>query len=207
MLSDSIAFYLLKNEYIEENELPIYKYGLSGFLNSLFQTLIIMLLGILTDSVMETIVFLLVLSSVRRFLGGYHAKTKARCMIMDISMWWGTTYTCEIYSKYNMCAITFIICIFSLYVTCRYAPVENIHKLLSEYQRKHNGRKGRTLVCIFLAIAVIVMKSSIEIAGTILTTLILVDIFVLVDRRENVKRKNMQIFEENRRGNSKKNSK
>ena len=91
----------------------------------------------------------------------------------------------------NNIVVVMLVFIFSLYVTCRYAPVENIHKPLSKYQKECNGKKGRTLVCVFLTIAIVMMKASSEISATILGTLFMVVVYILAGRRENAKRKNV----------------
>lgn len=191
MFSNNIAFYLLKNHSIKEDEFLIYKYGLSVLVTGVFQTLIIILLGIVTDSIVYTIIFLLVLSSERRFLGGYHANTKIECMVINIIMWCVATNAWRINLRFNDYYVAQIILIFSLYVTFRFAPVEDIHKPLNRYQIKHNRKKGLTILCVFFIVAMFFIKSSSRMSSTILITLVLVDVFILVGRRKNVKEKNL----------------
>jgi len=189
MISDNIAFYLLKNGYIQENELPIYKYGLSGFCNSMFQLGVIMLLGILAGTVPETIAFIIVFVSTRRFLGGYHANTKIKCLMWDILIWAIATNTYVVSVTSNVIGFGVIIFTFSLIVTCRYAPIENAHKRLTTAQKKYNNKKGVVMICVFSMGAVLICNVSIKVTYTIFMTLVIVTVFVLAGRRANAKGK------------------
>lgn len=187
MISDNIAFYLLKNGYIQENELPIYKYGLSAFCNSVFQLGIIMVLGILTGTVLETIAFLIVFVFTRRFLGGYHANTKGKCLMLDVLVWAFATNTFFISIYSNVVCLGMIVFVFSLSVTCRYAPIENVHKQITLIQKKKNKKKGLVMICVFSMGAIVMCNVSIKMAYTIFMTLLCVTIFMLTGRRANVK--------------------
>lgn len=187
MISDNIAFYLLENGYIQESELPIYKYGLSGFCNSVFQLGVIMLLGILTGTIPETIVFIIVFVSTRRFLGGYHANTKIKCLMWDILIWAITTNTYVASATSNVICFGIIVFVFSLIVTCRYAPIENVHKQLTIAQKKYNKKKGMVMICAFSVGAMVMCGVSIKVTYTIFMTLLSVAILILAGRRANVK--------------------
>ncbi len=191
MLSDSIALYLLKNEYIKDDELPIYKYGLSSFINGLFQILTIIILAIIFHRLAETVIFLTVFVFVRRFLGGYHANTRKKCFLLSVFTWTICVEFNVLFMYINNLLIAMLIVVVSLYVTCRYAPIENINKPLSKYQKDINGKKGRTLVFVLLIVAIVVMKTSSKISATILGTLFMIDIYILAGRGKNVKRKIM----------------
>lgn len=187
MISDNIAFYLLKNGYIQESELPIYKYGLSGFCYSVFQLSIIMVLGIFTGTVLETIAFIIVFVSTRRFLGGYHANTKSKCLLLDVLVWAFATNTFFISVYSNVMCLGVIVFLLSLIVTCRCAPIENVHKQLTIAQRKSNKKKGLVLICTFSMGTIVMCNVSIKVTYTIFMTLLCVTVFILAGRRANVK--------------------
>ncbi len=186
MISDNMAFYLLKNGYIQESELPIYKYGLSGFCNSVFQLGVIMMLGILTSTVTETIAFIIVFVSTRRFLGGYHANTRIKCLMLDVLIWVIATNMYAVSVASNVIGFGVIVFIFSLIVTCRYAPIENVHKQLTMAQKKTNKKKGVMMICAFSVGAILMCNASIKVTYTIFMTMLSVTIFMLAERRANV---------------------
>lgn len=192
MISNSIAFYLLKNNFIKEKELPIYRYGFSALLNSLFQLVVILILGAITNKMSETIVFILMFVFLRRFLGGYHANTKIRCLMLDIVIWVVTTnaYTVCNSLKINNYVVLIIIS-FSVFVTFRFAPVENMHKPLNKIQKKKNAKKGRMLVYIFVMVALGFYKTGCTVSYTMFATMLAVAVLILVEGRKNAKRKSM----------------
>ena len=192
MISNSIAFYLQKNGYIEERDIPIYRYGLSALCNSLFQTLIITILGLVTESIINTIVFMMIFVSSRRYVGGYHASTRWGCLAMDVLIWWCTTRSyviCEAVDK-KIYFFVFIVA-FSLIVTFKYAPIENMKKPLSVSQKRRNMIKGRICMSAFSGGAAVLFLAGYGVAYTIVTTLFFVAILILAGRRKNVKEQNV----------------
>ncbi|MBR3834433.1 MAG: accessory gene regulator B family protein [Lachnospiraceae bacterium] len=84
MLSNIIAFYLYKNNYIKEDEIKIYRYGFAILLNSLNQIIVLIIFGFIFEQLLETVVFLFVFIITRRYVGGYHASKKITCIALDI---------------------------------------------------------------------------------------------------------------------------
>lgn len=190
MIPNNIAFYLQKNGYIEEKELPIYVYGLSAFLNSSLQLAVIFLLGLLSNYVTETIAFITVFVTTRRFLGGFHANSKAKCMMLDICIWALTTHSYIIFWHMRFSWLVLIEFFISLIVTYRYAPVENNRKPLNSTQKRTNRKKGFILICFFTVVSVVYFNVSENVSYTIVATILCVSIFILAERWKYAKRKN-----------------
>lgn len=182
MIPNNIAFYLLKNGYIEKEELPIYVYGLSALLNSSLQLVVIFLLGLLLNYVIETIAFITVFVATRRFLGGFHANSKAKCMILDICIWALTTHSHIVFRHMRFSWLVLIVFLISLNVTYRYAPVENKRKPLNSTQKKTNRKKGFILICFFAVVSVVYFNVSENVSYTIVATMLCVSIFILTER-------------------------
>ena len=133
MISDMMAFYLLNKKLITEDELPIYKYGLSAFVNSFSQIILLFLLGLCYGVISETVSFLLVFILTRRFTGGYHADTKLKCLLLGVFMWFIATSMSKVSLSLNAILILYlVIVIFSVVITFKYAPVEHRNKPLSK---------------------------------------------------------------------------
>lgn len=71
----------------DNRELEIY--GLKLLVSSGFSQLIIILVGFLTGTFFESILFLIFFSALRIFIGGYHAKSYLSCFIISVA-----TYLC-----------------------------------------------------------------------------------------------------------------
>lgn len=190
MLANRVAWMLYNNNLIEKKELPIYVYGFSLMLNSAFQIAILLTLGTVFCVIEETVVFLFEFIVARRFLGGYHAKTRACCMLFAIFTW-------IIALNFNLFSImkkefaVSMIFVLSLSVIDKYAPVNNYKKPLNKCQIIQNRRKGKYIVCLCILIIAILLNTRVKIAETMLGTLIMVDFYILVGRRSNAKEKVM----------------
>ena len=191
MISNSITFYLQKNGYIEEKDMPVYVYGLSAFLNSMVQLVIILILGMASRTIIETISFIVVFVTTRRVMGGFHASTKVKCVVLDICVWAVTTHFYKVFKWIPLSCLLLIVFPFSLIVTYRYAPVENSLKPLTEVQKRVNQNKGYVLNSVFAVVSVILLNVSKTMSYTIIATIMSVCILVLTERWKNVKRKIM----------------
>lgn len=132
----------------------------------------------------DSLAFIIVFVTTRRFLGGYHANTKIKCLVLDILVW---AFNTNLYVLPNNSYIGLIVFLLSVIVTCRYAPVENKHKRINEVQKKCNKAKGLMMIAIFSIGSVVFRGVSVNVAHTVDMTLVSVDLLILAGRRANVK--------------------
>ncbi|MBO5389867.1 MAG: accessory gene regulator B family protein [Lachnospiraceae bacterium] len=192
MLSNIIAFYLYKNNYIKEDEIKIYRYGFAILLNSLNQIIVLIIFGFIFEQLLETVVFLFVFIITRRYVGGYHASKKITCIALDIILWMiscGFRTSCKILQIHN--AVLFLMIFFSLMVIFIYAPLENPHKRLSYRQISKNKIYGRLTVLVFSIMDVILIIAGLKIYYVFTCTLFLVGILILAGRRKYAKGTNV----------------
>ena len=78
-ISKMIANYLFKSEIISEHESEIYIYGFETILSGIIDLFITLFLGLLSKSLINSIVFFLMFVSMRIYTGGYHANTYLKC--------------------------------------------------------------------------------------------------------------------------------
>ena len=71
---------------INKNDTEIYAYLFDSILSSFTYDLLAILIGIITNKLFESLIFLYVTAAIRKFSGGYHAKTKIRCTILSYSV-------------------------------------------------------------------------------------------------------------------------
>ena len=83
-LSNKIVYYLVDKNKIEESESELYRYGLELLISNGTALLIVLSVVILLSVFYETILFLVLFYVLRKFGGGYHAKTMLRCMMLTI---------------------------------------------------------------------------------------------------------------------------
>lgn len=79
--STIILDYLLKSEVIKNTQevKDYYQYGIEITVSSLLNVILILLIGLVSGNLIESIIFLLCFIPLRQFTGGYHAKSYFLC--------------------------------------------------------------------------------------------------------------------------------
>ena len=103
-----------------------------------------------------------VFAGIRRYSGGYHAKTKLKCYILTITNWAVVIVLQRLQQKFGFTrfGIELIICCMVFMVMFFFAPVENPGKPLFERVRIVNKRKTLiiTLMVIIISLSIDVYK-------------------------------------------------
>ena len=64
---------------ISDDEQELYKYGFFVLLSQILYLIIAIILGSIFKSVFESVIFYIAFQFIRRYAGGFHAKTETRC--------------------------------------------------------------------------------------------------------------------------------
>ena len=83
LISDKFACFLCKDEGQKDN-FDLYEYAVYIILAPAFHIITIIALGLCFNLLVESLVFYLSFIVIRKFAGGYHAKTPTRCYIISI---------------------------------------------------------------------------------------------------------------------------
>lgn len=132
-LSDKLILYLEKNNVLKEDR-DIYLYGARLFISTIIGTLLMFLVGIITDRIIEAIMYEIVMSSSRSILGGYHCKSHTRCIATYVGIFVMSLLMSELYSV-NVMGI-YIVSIATLLITWLLCPVQNVNKLISDKKKR-----------------------------------------------------------------------
>lgn len=136
-LSECVTDFLLRQEIIKNEEKDIYVYGTELIISSIINLFICLIISILFKDFINSLIFFISFSSLRRFTGGFHSKSFLRCNII-FAIIVVTTLLLNTYSGYiiDYVIVNVILIIFSLLSIVRFSPVYNDNKKLSEYERK-----------------------------------------------------------------------
>lgn len=196
-LSETIADYFFDEK--DQYTMDVYIYGIELVLSSLLGNILVILIGIVTGSLIESIIFMAALTSVRVFSGGYHANTYLKCNIITLvsatfsvtlSKLFKTVFSTQVVLYLLIC--NFILLLLTIIVYC---PVENRNK-----QIEHGDKNKFKLISIaVVVIQAIVCFTFFNIFGfdqvlIIIPTMIVVNISILAEiilkrRREKNERK------------------
>lgn len=83
LISDKFACFLCKDEGQKDN-FDLYEYAVYIILSSAFHIITVIALGLCFNLLVESLVFYFSFIAIRKFAGGYHAKTPTRCYIISI---------------------------------------------------------------------------------------------------------------------------
>lgn len=83
LISDKFACFLCKDEG-QKNNFDLYEYAVYIILSSAFHIITVIALGLCFNLLVESLVFYFSFIAIRKFAGGYHAKTPTRCYIISI---------------------------------------------------------------------------------------------------------------------------
>ena len=82
-LSTHLTEKLLSNGTISDEDKDLYIYGLFMLFSHLLFFIIACIFGLILGCIFESIIFYIAFQFIRRYAGGYHAKTETRCEIMS----------------------------------------------------------------------------------------------------------------------------
>ncbi len=152
-IADNIVKWMLNSQIIEENKAVIRRWGISHILDTAFNIVTFLIIGILFNMPVETIVFTLGYIPLRIYAGGYHAKTPFRCwclsnIILAVSL--------VIVQNAEKCYIAFgILSLIAIVGLIILMPVEDLHKPLDENDRKKYKKRGVAILAVEICISVV----------------------------------------------------
>lgn len=143
----------MKNNSIHIDEKDFYAYCINGFIEYSLNILTTILIGIATGMILETLLYLVLIIPLRRFAGGFHAKTAVTCYVLSMIMFVGTIFSADLLSKsqlfVNYSPFLFIPTLALIYIL---APVETVNKKINKQESILQKRivLAALIICTFL---------------------------------------------------------
>lgn len=193
LISSCIVELLIRNDIVKKKQTPAYQYGFEIFISSTITCMITIVSGVLFNCLFPALLYFGLFVVLRTICGGYHAKTYWQCNLIFIFV------TVMVLSIYKFAILSqfvelhYCIIALSVFVTGRYAPVENENKPLSQKQKKSFRILGVTMILMLAMISCLLLikyssSYSILIDATVLA--VSVSVFITVPMkgvRENGK--------------------
>lgn len=83
--SSKLIEFFVSNDLIKNEDKEIYKYAVNIILSSLIHIATLMIIGLCFNLFIESLVFYFSFIAIRKFAGGYHAKTPVRCYLFSFA--------------------------------------------------------------------------------------------------------------------------
>lgn len=130
-------------DWLSAEEKEIVLFGLMQGRSLVNSVAVTILLGLLMGLLWESILFVICFLPLRRYAGGFHAKTRRGCLFFSVMIVLAAFFVI----KYLRCAdwIIAAVSFICLAVLWKMAPVENEKRLLSEEEKAHFGKKTKII--------------------------------------------------------------
>lgn len=179
--------------YLEENEnLEVITYGMEILLEGFLTIMVLGTLGIITNYIKETVIFLICSILGIGTLGGYHCNTLKSCIVLTIFLWFTTIKFVDLFTSIIDCIGIGNMEFLLVSVVLALAPAEHINKPL-EKALKIKLKVAAVCECLF-AILLITIFCNVDqrLAGILLINVTEVVISMIIGKGVNVyvKRKN-----------------
>nr|WP_329975152.1 accessory gene regulator B family protein [Ruminococcus bromii] len=151
LISSKVARILCEDEKHTDNY-ELYEYAIYILLSSAFHIATVIVLGLVFNLLTESLVFYLSFIAIRKFAGGYHAKTPVRCYMFSIILYIVSLaligFICE--SQYCV-IITIILELFYLVCIFAISPLDsNKHPLNLREKRVYRIISFTSSIVLFL---------------------------------------------------------
>lgn len=100
-------------------------------ISNVMASTIVVSIGVLISKLLESVIFILLYSTLRIYTGGYHAKTSLSCNIV-FSLAFIMTLVQEQFMINNYCIWLFVV--ISYIIIVKYSPVRNVNRTLDKYE-------------------------------------------------------------------------
>lgn len=167
---------LISSEYYE-----CYVYGIELIVSQIVGISIILLLGVITDTYLNAVVFLVVFILIRQYTGGYHAGNYLSCNI-----YFSLSYIINILivarieiNLYVLAAFTFAIGMGTISII---GPCTHKNKRIDESLLKTNKIKSLVLYVVCCLISVFIASSHQTLALAIVVTLLQIIILMIIGK-------------------------
>lgn len=154
-ISSKIVEILIKHSLVENEDKELYLYGFFILLSQILYFIIVITIGILFKVIFESIIFYITFQFIRRYAGGYHAKTETRCEILSTLSILCCIVLIKLSKMYDIrIALLSISLVFAalIFILC---PLDTPEKPLSDKEYKY-FRKISWVVLSLIIIGIIV---------------------------------------------------
>ena len=154
-LSEFFTEKLISDGNIAKEDRELYVYGFFMLLSQLMYLIIVCILGLIFGCFFESVIFYAAFLFIRRYAGGYHASSEARCELMSISSIVASIAVIKLSGIYNFGIFLLIlagisaVCIFIL------CPLDTPEKPLSDKEIVHFRKTARIILAIIAVAAVV----------------------------------------------------
>lgn len=153
-VAESIVDLLIEKSEIRKEERELYEYAVFNCAFSALPFFVIIPFCLITRTIINGLIFSIVFLSIRKYAGGYHAKTPKRCWVSSCGTVTALIYISSIVKNNEFLYFGLLIAFVTI---CVFSPVDSENHKLNFSEKKKYGKYSRRNVFIYL-IAYIVLS-------------------------------------------------
>ncbi len=187
LFSSKAACILCKDD--DEETLELYEYAIYIVLSAILHIVTIVVLGLCFNMLIESVVFYGSFILIRKFAGGYHAKTPIRCYLfsaMSNIIVLSAIKNTRIEYIFKFKITIGLIMIFSLILILVLSPISSENKILNDKEKKIYGRISKLNTIILFVAFVILWFAKIYPIGVSIGFGIVMEAIVLLLRKVQI---------------------
>lgn len=191
LIASKAACFLCKDENCKDNY-DLYEYAVYIVLSSAFHIVTIVALGLYFNLLVESLLFYFSFVAIRKFAGGYHAKTQMRCYLFSVvSNIIVLLTTKSIGGNMNENIICYIIltielmCVVFISIV---SPLDTNNNPLNDREKKVYKTISKCISLIMFLLSVLFLYTDLKSKGVAIAFGIFMSTFVLLIRKLQVKK-------------------
>lgn len=154
-LSEKITNTLVVKNTISEDDRELYEYGFFMLFSNLYFIVITCIFGLIFGVFFESLIFFISFMLIRKYAGGYHAKTETRCQIVSTLSILISILVIRFVNFDGISVILLAITAISSILIFAFAPLDTPEKPLSK-KEKNYFRKISYIILVILDVLFIV---------------------------------------------------
>lgn len=184
LISNKAACFLCKDD--DEETLELYEYAIYIVLSAILHIVTIVILGLCFNMLIESIVFYGSFISIRKFAGGYHAKTPTRCYLFSIVSSIIILCLIALINSINSCAVMIVLTVIELFCVVlifMISPLDTENNPLNSNEKKVY-RKNACIISIgVFLLSILFIVLNLKDIGVSLGIGIVMSVYVLIMRK------------------------
>lgn len=149
----------IARHFFDDNDkypMELYVYGIELIISTIISTALIILTGVITNSFIESIIFLFSFSVIRVYTGGYHSMTYLVCNVVSVLSYVFIYLSLEYAGAYF--SNVFVMCagyVLTMVLALLFAPVENKNKELTKQEKKKYKLLSLVMITVFYSVSAV----------------------------------------------------
>lgn len=179
--SNVITDFFIRKKVINQDSKDLHKYGFEMLISTMLDILIVLIVGILSGAIINSLIFFTVFALLRRFTGGYHASTYAKCKITFCIICFVVINLSKIELNVLPACYDIISLSIFLFTIIAYTPIINSNKPVAKENLESNKNRSLIIGTVISLIGIITSLIDRSISITISLTLISICILIYIE--------------------------